>query len=86
MSKKIFYFNSKKSSFTLPIFMFLVFIGFIFFALFGALAFLFFGALGIGATFLRMVFPKQKGKYKIDKKKSDSIITLEKEDYKVIED
>ncbi len=86
MSKKIFYYNGKLSSFSLPIFMFIVLLGLIFFALFGALAFLFFGALGIGAAFLRMIFPKQKGKHKINKKKSDDIITLKKDDYKIIKD
>lgn len=86
MSKKVFFYSGKTNSFALPIFMFLVLFGLIFFAFFGALAFLFFGALGIGAAFLRMIFPKQKGKYRIDKKKAESIITLEKDDYKIIED
>lgn len=86
MSKKIIFYKGKTNSFALPIFMFLALIGLIFFALFGALAFLFFGALGIGATFLRMIFPKQKDKNKIDKDRSNEIITLEKDDYKIIKD
>ena len=65
MSKKVYFYKGKMNSFSLPIFMFILFVGFIFFALFGALALLFFGALGIGAAFIRKIFPSSKIKKRV---------------------
>lgn len=86
MSKKIYYYNGKMSSFAFPVLMLLVLLGFVFFAFFGALAFLFLGALGIGAAFIRMIFPKKKQNKNLNKKRSSDVINLEKSEYKVYED
>lgn len=86
MSKKIYYYNGKIGSFAFPVLMLLILLGFVFFAFFGALAFLFFGALGIGAAFLRMIFPKKKQNKNIGRKRSNEIINLDKTEYKVYED
>ncbi|MGH7885915.1 MAG: hypothetical protein ACRENO_09500 [Thermodesulfobacteriota bacterium] len=87
MNRKTFYYNGKSSSFSFLIIIFLMFLGFIFFVFFGALTFLFFGALGIGASLLRKIFPNENSREKkIKKQKSNGIITLEKDDYKIVDD
>lgn len=86
MSKKVYYYNGKMGTFTFPVLILLILLGFVFFAFFGALAFLFFGALGIGAAFLRLIFPKKKQQKNINRQRPDGVINLEKTEYRVYED
>ncbi|NIP30717.1 MAG: hypothetical protein GTO02_12975 [Candidatus Dadabacteria bacterium] len=85
MSKKIYIHKGRLPSFFPPLIFIFAILTLTFFIFFGAIAFLFLGALGIGFAFIKKIFGKSNKPPTINKSRADETITLNSNDYEIID-